>query len=169
MTFPPWNPLNKHTIQTYVSTLLFQAKAHLQIYFIQQFLVKDYYKEQIWNACYIWMNSNVLLCLWMPSERNKEVCFSITLHSCACILFPQVWNTYFFTQIFQSFPFTSKPSMSGSYFRVKVSRERELSSPYDSDIESLPNIQTPDFRPPFKEWHFTPPPPAVIKLPPLGI
>lgn len=107
MTFPPWNPLNKHTVQTYVSTLLFQAKAHLQIYFIQQFLVKDYYKEQIWNACYIWMNSNVLLCLWMPSERNKEVCFSITLHSCACILFPQVWNTYFFTQIFQSFPFTS--------------------------------------------------------------
>lgn len=45
----------------------------------------------------------------------------------------------------------SKPSVSGSYFRVKFLRGREFSSSYNTYIKWLPNIQTSDFTPAFKE------------------
>lgn len=77
----------------------------------------------------------------------------ILVHVYSFLMF---WSTYFSTQRFQSFPFMSKPSISVSYFRLKVSRERELSSSYDSDIEFLPNIQRTAFPLPLKKY-FIPP------------
>lgn len=50
-------------MQSYISTLLFQVKAPLHIYFPQQFLVREYYLEHILDACYIWTNPNILLCV----------------------------------------------------------------------------------------------------------
>ena len=97
------------------------------------------------------MNRNVVFCLWLPSKRNyyvSSLLLFILVHVYDFLMFE---SAYFSTQRFQSFLFMSKPSVSGSYFRVKFLRGREFSSSYNTYIKWLPNIQTSDFTPAFKE------------------
>lgn len=103
------------------------------------------------HAIFGWIQM-FLLCLWMPSKRTPLLPLFILMYVYYFLMF---WSTCFSIQRFQSFLFMSRPSMSGSYFRVKFLRGRQLSSTYDSDIEWLPSIQTPDFPPPLKEWYPT--------------